>query len=121
MEDNVRRRLKTAIKRANATLAEKGIEEISERISPHSLRRTHASLRAALRDDPVYIAQQGGWKDPGFVFSVYRRAAKRRERLTGAYLEAFDMALDWARIGTGDVSAPIGADRESIPQITIRA
>jgi integrase len=59
-EDNVRRRLKPAIKRANATLAEKGIEELSERISPHSLRRTYASLRAALRDDPVYKGVAGG-------------------------------------------------------------
>jgi hypothetical protein len=30
---------------------------------------------------------------------VYAKAVKRRERLTGAYLEAFDRALDWAQIG----------------------
>jgi integrase len=97
--DNVGRRLKTAIRRANERLRELGIEPISERVSPHSLRRTYASLRAALRDDPVYIAEQGGWTDPTFVFRVYQRAAKRRERLSGTYLEAFDHALHWADMG----------------------
>jgi hypothetical protein len=31
---------------------------------------------------------------------VYVKAVKRRERLSGAYLEAFDHACDWARMGT---------------------
>jgi len=61
---NVDHRLKTAIKAANEQLTELGIEPIGERVSPHSLRRTYASLRAALRDDPVYIAEQLGHTDP---------------------------------------------------------
>jgi integrase len=44
---NVARRLKTAIRQANARLEEVGIESISERVTPHSLRRTFASLRQA--------------------------------------------------------------------------
>jgi integrase len=104
--DNVGRRLKGAIGRANAQLDELGIESISERVSPHSLRRTYASLRAALGDDPVYIAEQLGHADFGFTFSVYQKAAKRRERLSGSYLEAFDRALEWALMGTKAVSAP---------------
>ena len=48
---NVARRLKTAIRHANKRLRELGIEEISERVTPHSLRRTYASLRAASGDD----------------------------------------------------------------------
>jgi integrase len=105
--DNVGRRLKTAIKRANVELAERGIESISERVSPHSLRRTYASLRAALRDDPVYIAEQLGHEDPTFTFRVYQRSVKRRQRLSGVYLEAFDRALEWALMGTGAVSEPV--------------
>ena len=58
------------------------------------------SAGAALRDDPVYIAEQMGHKDARFTFRVYQRAAKRREKLSGRYLEAFDSALVWARIGT---------------------
>jgi hypothetical protein len=38
-----------------------------------------------------------------------KRAAKRREKLTGSYLEAFDRALDWAPLGTRSES------RQSVP------
>jgi hypothetical protein len=70
-------------------------------VTPHSLRRTYASLRAAAGDHPVYIAEQLGHEDPGFTFRVYQRAAKRRDKLTGAYARAFDSALEWASIGQG--------------------
>jgi integrase len=98
-KDNIGRRLKVAIKRANVQLTKVGIETISERVSPHSLRRTYASLRGAVRDDPVYIAEQLGHTDPRFTLSVYAKAAKRRERLSGDYREAFDRALQWAVMG----------------------
>lgn len=109
--DNVARRLKTAIRRANEKLADADIEPISEKVSPHALRRTYASLRAALHDDPVYIAEQLGHEDPAFTFRVYQKAAKRRERLSGAYLEAFDAALDWAEMGRNEQSGPSDARR----------
>jgi integrase len=116
---NVDRRLKTAIRRANQRLEELGIEPISERATPHSLRRTYASLRAALRDDPVYIAEQLGHEDPAFTFRVYQKAAKRRERLAGSYLVAFDEALQWAAMGSSGAeaaSATAGAAEEGIPE-----
>lgn len=95
---NAQARLGTAVKAANRQLAEDGIELIGK-VSPHSLRRTYASLRAALRDDPVYIAEQLGHRDARFTFRVYQRAAKRRERLAGEHLAAFDRALEWATNG----------------------
>lgn len=49
-------------------LAERKIEPISERVTPHSLRRNYASIRAAAGDHPVYIAEQLGHEDPGFTF-----------------------------------------------------
>jgi integrase len=96
---NVQARLNTAVKAANVKLREVGVEPIGK-VSPHSLRRLYASLRAALRDDPVYIAEQLGHRDARFTFRVYQRAAKRRERLSGEHLAAFDRALDWAQMGT---------------------
>ena len=106
---NVQARLRTAVKAANRRLKEQGIEPIGD-MSPHSLRRTYASLRAALRDDPVYIAEQLGHRDFRFTFSTYQKAAKRRGKLTGHYLEAFDAARDWAQMGTnpdsGDAALP---------------
>jgi integrase len=102
---NVARRLKTAIKRANVELDKLGIEPISERVTPHSLRRTCISLRAALRNDPVYISEQVGHTDPRFTLSVYAKAVKRRVKLSGAYLARFDQALAWAALPTTDWAA----------------
>jgi hypothetical protein len=68
-------------------------------VTPHSLRRTYASLRFALRDDSVYVAEQLGHTEATFSQAVYAKAVKRRERLSGNYLREFDRALEWA--GTG--------------------
>ena len=111
---NVDHRIQTAIKAANRDLAELGIDPISERVTPHSLRRTYASLRADVGDHPVYIAEQLGHEDPGFTFRVYQRAVKRRDRLTGSYLEAFDRALHWAAMGSG-ASEPTIAPSPTAP------
>jgi integrase len=97
---NVSRRVKTALAKANPKLEAASIAPMSERVSPHSLRRTFASLRFALGDDPVYVAEQGGWTDPAYPLRYYARAVRRRGRLSGAALAAFDAALDWARAGT---------------------
>ncbi len=111
-KDNISRRLKTAIKRANPKLANAGIEPLSlEKVTPYSFRRTYASLRAALRDDPVYAAEQMGHTDPAFTFRTYAKAVRRRGRLSGAHLEAFDRALEWARIGPAE-SAEIGRNAD---------
>jgi integrase len=109
-KDNLRRRLKSAIKRANRKLGEDGIEPLSAVVTPYSFRRTYSSLGASrwvdadgnLRpgDDPVYITEQMGHKDISLTFRIYQRAVKRRERLAGAHLKAFDQALEWARMGT---------------------
>jgi integrase len=98
----VGRRLKSAITKANGQLEAVGIAPISERVSPHSLRRTYASLRYACGDDPVYVAEQGGWADPSFPIKVYAKAVRRRDRLSGAHREAFDAALQWAAMGSGE-------------------
>jgi integrase len=107
---NIDHRIKTAIRAANLRLAQFGIEPISERVTPHSLRRTYASLRAAVGDHPVYIAEQLGHEDPGFTFRVYQRAVKRRERLSRSYLAAFDRAIEWAEMGRNDGVGALGAE-----------
>ena len=115
---NVQARLKVVVKAANERLAKDGIEPIPS-VSPHSLRRTYASVRAALRDDPVYIAEQLGHRDARFTFRVYQKAAKRREKLSGRYLEAFDKARDWARMGTradSGLVVPDGPDFAGLPE-----
>ncbi len=87
---NIERRLKIVIRRANVRLADLGIRTIDEAVTPHSLRRLYASLRFALGDDPVYVANQLGHTEPGFSMKVYASAVRRRERLIGVALREFD-------------------------------
>lgn len=97
---NVRRRLfAVAIERANVRLAELGIEPLGA-VRPHGLRRTFASLRTAVGDDPVYISQQLGHVDVGFSLRVYAQAVKRRERMTEAEREQYARAVEWASWST---------------------
>lgn len=115
---NVARRLKTAIKHANRRLAALGIEQMSERVTPHSLRRTFASLRAAAGDDPVYIAEQLGHTDPRFTLTVYTKAVKRKAKLSAAYLAEYERALAWAALPSAEraltgTSAQSEADQHS--------
>jgi integrase len=106
---NVERRLKTAIRRANKRLLEIGLRPIDEAVTPHSLRRLYTSLRFALDDDPVYVANQLGHTEPGFSMKVYASAVRRRERLIGVALREFDAALEWAAMGSGE---PASVDSE---------
>jgi integrase len=93
---NTGRCFKTVVRRANRRLAQLGLASIDPTASPHSLRRLYASLRFALGDDPVYVAEQLGHTDPTFSMRVYAKAIRRRERLSGVALREFDMALSWA-------------------------
>jgi integrase len=107
---NVRRRLlHAAIKRANLQLTDLGIEPIGN-VSPHGLRRTHASLRCAVGDDVAFTATQLGHEDAGFTLRVYTHAVKRLERLAGPERKEFERAVEWAQwalMGTSADSAPV--------------
>jgi len=96
-----------AIEKANAKLRKLGIASI-EGATFHGLRRTYASLRAAVGDDPAYTSEQIGHDDPRFTLRVYTYATKRRQRLTGTHRQAFDRALEWAQMGTSsDYTVPV--------------
>jgi hypothetical protein len=68
----------------------------------HGLRRTYASLRCVCGDDVRYTADQFGHEDPRFTLRAYAQASKRRDRLSKIHRDAFDAAVDWARMGTSD-------------------
>lgn len=101
--------LAPAVEAANAKLAKDGIAPL-EAITFHSLRRTYASLRCACGDDVRYTAGQLGHEDPRFTLKTYTQATKRRERMSGPHLKAYDRALEWAQMGTNDV-----LDAEAVP------
>jgi integrase len=115
---NVGRRLKTAIKHANLELMKLGVEPISDNVTPHSLRRTYASVRFALGDDPVYVADQLGHTEAAFSMEVYAKAVKRRTRLSEEHLRRFDDALEWARMGT--IESLGGRDTKRVTPIARR-
>jgi integrase len=97
---NLRRDVLTpAVEEANAKLVKDGIAPIG-RMTFHSLRRSYASLRCACGDDVRYTADQLGHEDPRFTLRVYAQATKRRDRLTGPHLKAYDRAIGWAQMGT---------------------
>lgn len=66
-------------------------------MSPHGLRRTFASLRCAVGDNPAYTCEQLGHTDARFTLRVYTAAVKQRQRLSAVEREQFDRALEWAQ------------------------
>jgi hypothetical protein len=78
-----------------------GIEPIED-VSLHGLRRTFATLRCAVGDDPAYTASQLGHTDATFTMRVYTGATKRRDRLAGAERRAYDEPCEWALAGTSE-------------------
>jgi hypothetical protein len=79
------------VRRAEARFDSLGIERASSAVTPYFFRRLYTSLRYALGDDPVFMANQMGHNDTGgLLMSVYASALRRRERLTGTTLREFD-------------------------------
>jgi len=100
---------------ANVKLEAAGIAPI-ESLTFHGLRRTYASLRCICGDDVRYAADQLGHEDPRFTLRAYAQASKRRERLARPQRDAFDRALEWARMGTNEpltVPEPTTSDVEA--------
>jgi integrase len=96
---NLRRRvLASAIKLANERLAETGEPPLSAGLTPHSLRRTFASVLYAIGEDPPTVMAEMGHTTPALALSIYAHAMRRgedeRERL-----RALVNGVDWAANG----------------------
>jgi integrase len=77
---NVRRRiLAPAIDRANAELDRAAGDRLPDRLTPHSLRRTFASLLFALGETPPYVMAQMGHTSANLTLSIYARQMDRRD------------------------------------------
>jgi integrase len=85
---NIARRLKRAIERANKQLVDQeDISPIPVELSPHSLRRTFASLLYLRGENPVYVMHQMGHTDPKLALRIYTRVmGEQRRRGPGARL-----------------------------------
>jgi integrase len=71
--------LKAAVERANKNLVKRRLAPLPERITPHSLRRTFASVLYALGEDPGIVMDEMGHTNPGLALRVYRQAMRRGE------------------------------------------
>jgi integrase len=77
---NIRRRvLDKAVMYANAKLAADGFEPLPEGLTPHSLRRTFASLLFAIGEAPPYVMAQMGHTTPNLTLAIYARQMDRRD------------------------------------------
>lgn len=77
---NVRRRiLAPAIKDAEGKLRKKNLPPLPDGLTPHSLRRTFASLLFALGESPPYVTSQMGHTTPSLTLSIYAKEMHRRD------------------------------------------
>ena len=77
---NLRRRvLAPAVERANKRLAKREVEPLPDKLTPHSLRRTFASLLYALDETPPYVMTAMGHTSPNLALAMYAKAMIRRD------------------------------------------
>jgi integrase len=97
---NVRRRvLAKAVERANKRLANDDAETLPEGLTPHSLRRTFASLLYALGEAPPFVMAQMGHTSPNLALAIYAREMDRRDG-EPERLRALVEGAEWAPSGT---------------------
>ena len=117
-ESNVRNRtLAPAVESANAALLEAEEDPVPDGVTPHSLRRTFASVLVALGRDPAVVMRQMGHTTPYLTLGVYAAAMEwgedERKRLRalveGTY--AFPNGQQMGKSAAGEHLAAL--DREA--------
>lgn len=77
---NVRDRVLTkAVEDTNEKLANVDAEPLPAGLTPHSLRRTFASLLFAIGATPPYVMAQMGHTTPNLTLAIYARQMDRRD------------------------------------------
>jgi integrase len=77
---NVRQRvLAKSVERANERLSADGSETLPTGLTPHSLRRTFASLLFAIGEPPPYVMAQMGHTTASLTLAIYARQMDRRD------------------------------------------
>jgi integrase len=101
------------VRRANEILAERGLSPLPDRLTPHSLRRTFASVLYALGEDPGVVMDEMGHTDPALALRVYRQTMRRGDD-EKAQLRALVEGVEVAEIGSrADVAVQVAADRRA--------
>jgi integrase len=78
---NIRMRILTpAVERANATLAAEGFSPLPERLTPHSLRRTFASVLFAIGEPHPVVMSEMGHTQPSMTLGLYAQVMRVDDR-----------------------------------------
>jgi integrase len=78
---NIAKRLKRSVTRANKRPADQeDVSPIPTELSPHSLRRTFASLLYLRGENPVYVMHQMGHTDPKLALRIYTKVMGEQRR-----------------------------------------
>jgi integrase len=97
-----------AVKRANATLQSRGLPPLPASLTPHSLRRTFATVLYALGESPPVVMAEMGHTSPALALSLYAQAARlsdaERAQL-GALVEGSQLAV----IGSQEEMGALGS------------
>jgi integrase len=102
-----------AVGRANKWLAAAKLAPLPTGITPHSLRRTFASVLYALGEDPGVVMDEMGHTDPGLALRIYRQSMRRGDDEKAA-LKALVEGVQLAVIGSRDeIEAPAEEQREA--------
>jgi integrase len=105
---NVAKRLKRVVRRANEALTNEDVSPIPTELSPHSLRRTFASLLYLRGENPVYVMHQMGHTDPKLALRIYTKVmSEQRRRGPGARLVS---VLDGARWTQAGEAVPVSGE-----------
>jgi integrase len=104
---NIAKRLKRAVTRANEQLAgQEDVSPIPTELSPHSLRRTFASLLYLRGENPVYVMHQMGHTDPKLALRIYTKVmGEQRRRGPGARLVGVLDGARWTQDAAGEESS----------------
>lgn len=111
-ESNIRRRiLAKAVDHANEALDDARLERLPDRLTPHSLRRTFASILAALHEPMPSTMRQMGHTDARLTLNVYAQDGARGEG-ERARLQALVEGCEWPPMVTSDCEQAPAADEQ---------
>jgi integrase len=102
---NVRNRiLAKAVERANERLEKADATPLPDKLTPHKLRHTFASLLVALGTDPGAVMDQLGHTDPTFTLRVYRHGMRRDDRSKQALAQLVGMTAESDKVSAARAS-----------------
>jgi integrase len=82
---------------------------LPEGLTPHSLRRTFASLLFAIGEPPPWVMRQMGHTTPNLTLAIYAREMDRRDG-EPERLKALVEGAEWAPSGTSTPDEGTGVE-----------